>query len=92
MVNYADVVMAGIDRIMKDCANGVFGEDYAIQKIKELTEVYTAYRKVLCRVNAIKDRSIALRKELGEVEKDFDAACHERDDVLETLDAMLEDL
>lgn len=32
MVNYADVVMAGIGRIMKDRANGVFGEDYAIQK------------------------------------------------------------
>ena len=92
MINYSDVVMTGIDRIMKDCANGVFGEDWAIQKIKELTEVYTAYKKVLRRVDAIKDRSITLQKELAEVEKDFDAACHERDDVLETLDAALENI
>lgn len=92
MVNYADVVMAGIDRIMKDCANGVFGEDYAIQKIKELTEVYTAYRKVLCRVNAIKDRAIAARKDLEEADAAFDVACHERDDAFSALDAMIEDL
>lgn len=39
MANYADVVMAGIDRIMKDCARGLFGEDWAIQKINALTEL-----------------------------------------------------
>ena len=92
MVNYADAVMAGIDRIMKDCAKGVFGEDYAIQKIKELAEVYTVYQKSLRNVDASKDRAIAARKDLEEADAAFDVACHERDDAFSALGAMIEDL
>lgn len=33
MIVYADFVMAKIDGIMKDCARGLFGEDWAIQKL-----------------------------------------------------------
>lgn len=85
MIVYADFVMAKIDGIMKDCARGLFGEDWAIQKINALTEVYTVYQKSLRNVDASKDRAIAARKEL-------DVACHERDDAFSALDAMLEDL
>lgn len=92
MVGYTDVVMAGIDKVMKDCARGIFGEDYAIQKIKALTEAYTAYQRSLRNVDASKDRAIAARKDLEEADAAFDAACHERDGVFAVLDAMLEDL
>lgn len=92
MANYANVVMAGIDRIMKDCARGLFGEDWAIQKINALTEAYTVYQKSLRNVDASKDSAIAARKDLEEADADFDVACHERDDAFSALDAMIEDL
>lgn len=51
MIVYADFVMAKIDGIMKDCARGLFGEDWAIQKINALTEAYTVYQKSLRNVD-----------------------------------------
>lgn len=92
MAGYADVVMAGIDKVMKDCARGILGEDYAIQKIKDLTDVYTTYQRSLRSVDASKDRADAARKDFVEANASFDAACHERDDAFAALDAMLEDL
>lgn len=92
MIVYADFVMAKIDGITKDCARGLFGEDWAIQKINTLTDAYTVYQKSLRNVDASKDRVIAARKELEEADAAFDVACHERDDAFSALDAMIEDL
>lgn len=92
MIVYADFVMAKIDGIMKDCARGLFGEDWAIQKINALTEAYTVYQKSLRNVDASKDRAIAARKDLEEADAAFDVACHERDDAFSALDDMLDNL
>lgn len=92
MKNSSQIVLSRIDKIMTDCARGNFNDDFAIQKINTVIEAYTVYKKCLAKVNDAKDRAARLRMELGEVERDFDAACHERDDAIASLDAMLDDL
>lgn len=40
MKNYSEIVMAAIDVIMRDCAKGVFNDEYAIIKIHEIVQPY----------------------------------------------------
>lgn len=90
MKSYSEIVMSHIDGVMRDCAKGNFSDDFAIQKIKAVVEAYTVYKNCLAKVEGVNDRAAMIRAELREVERDFDAACHERDDALEALDSMLD--
>lgn len=92
MKNYSEIVMAAIDVIMRDCAKGVFNDEYAIVKIHEIVKRYVLYREHMTKINKLKTDILELKKSLSDMEDSFDSACQERDKVMEELNLRIDEV
>ena len=92
MKNYSELVMSAIDVIMRDCAEGVFNEEYAIIKIHEIVQRYKLYRERMTKINMLKADILELKKSLSDMEDRFDSACQERDKVMEELNLRIDEV
>ena len=91
MKNYSEIVMEAIDAIVRDCAKGVFNDEYAIVKIHEIAQRYILYRERMTKINMLKADILELKKSLSDMEDLFDSACQERDKVLEELNLCIDE-
>jgi hypothetical protein len=92
MKNHSEIVMAAIDVIMRDCAKGVFNDEYAIVKIHEIVQPYILYREHMAKINMLKADILELKKSLSDMEDRFDSACQERDKVMDKLNLRIDEV
>lgn len=92
MKNYSEIVMAAIDVIMRDCAKGVFNDEYAIVKIHEIVQSYILYRERMTKISVLKADILELKKSLSDMEDRFDSACQECDKVMDVLNLRIDEV
>lgn len=91
MKNYSEIVMEIIDAIKRDCAKGVFNDEYAIIKIHEIVKLYILYRERMTKINMLKADILELKKSLSDMEDSFDSACQERDKIMDELNLRIDE-
>lgn len=92
MKNYSEIVMGAIDAITRNCAKGVFNDEYAIVKIHEIAKRYVLYREHMTKIDMLKADLLELEKSLSDMEDSFDSACQERDKVMEELNLRIDEV
>ncbi len=91
MKNYSEIVMAAIDVIMRDCAKGVFNDEYAIVKTHEIAKRYILHKERMTKINMLEADILELEKRFSDMEDGFDSTCYERDKIMEELNLRIDE-
>lgn len=91
MKNYSEIVMEAIDAITRNCAKGVFNDEYAIVKIHEIAKRYVLHKERMTKINMLEADILELEKRFSDMEDGFDSACQERDKIMEELNLRIDE-